>query len=383
MARTRLTDIAIRSAKPPERGQITLWDEAVKHFGIRISSGGAKTFIAMHGRLRERITIGRFPTITLAKARERAKEVLAERVLKKDRLPDITFEEAKEVFFTIQRQRNKASTVSEYWRLFERHLLPRLRHRKLADIKPHDIVIIVDRLLKTPAEATHTHSVAQAFFRWAVRRKYLERSPMEGMEKPAKYHPRERVLTDDELVAVWRAAEGYGHAFGPIVQLLILTGQRRSEIGKLKWSYIEKDRVTLPPEIVKNNKTHTFPLGPRAAQILEKTPNVGDYVFMARTNDRPFNGWQPCTLTLRKAAVIAHWTLHDLRRTFATNLAALGVAPHVVEKLLNHSETIRGVALIYNRYSFAKECREAIELWENHLTALLAQPAIPCHVRAA
>ena len=97
MARARLTDIAIRNAKPPERGQITLWDEAVKHFGIRISSGGAKTFIAMHGRLRERITIGRFPTITLAKARERAKEVLAERVLKKDRLPDITFDEAKEV----------------------------------------------------------------------------------------------------------------------------------------------------------------------------------------------------------------------------------------------------------------------------------------------
>jgi integrase len=383
MALARLTEIGIRNAKLPERGQITLWDETVKHFGIRISSGGAKTFIVMYGRLRERITIGRFPIISLAQARERAKEILAERVLKKDRLPDITFDEAREIFFIIRRQRNKPSTVYEYERIFERHLLPKLRHRKLADIKPHDMLVLVDKLLKTPSEANHTHCIAQSFFRWAVRRRYLERSPMEGMEKPAKYHPRDRVLTDDELVAVWQAAEKYGYPFGSIVQLLILTGQRRSEIGLLKWSYVNKGQITLPPEIVKNNKAHTFPLGRRGMQILEETPNLGEYVFKARWYDRPFNGWQSCTNTLIKAAGTAHWTLHDLRRTFATNLAALGVPPHIVEKLLNHSEILRGVALIYNRYTFAKECHDAIELWENRLAKLLAPKTIHSQVRAA
>jgi integrase len=383
MTTTRLTEIGVRNAKAPDHGQITLWDEAVKHFGVRISQGGTKTFIVMHGRLRERITIGRYPAITLAQARERAKEILAERVLNKDRVPDITFDEAQKTYFTILRQKNKPSTVAEYERIFARHLLPRLRHRNLADIRAHDIVVLIDRLLKTPSQARHTHAIAQTFFKWAVRRKYLERSPMDGMEKPAKYHPRDRVLSDDELVAVWRAAEDYGYAFGPIVQLLILTGQRRSEIGKLKWSYIEGDKATLPPEIVKNNKAHTFPLGPRAIQILENTPKIGEYVFMARWGDRRFNGWQPCTFTLRKDCVIAHWTLHDLRRTFATNLAALGVAPHVVEKLLNHSETLRGVALIYNRYTFAKECREAILLWENRLASLLADRKATANPRAA
>jgi len=251
--------------------------------------------------------------------------------------------------------------------------LPRLRHRKLADIKPHDLVILVDKLLKTPSEANHAFSVAKTFFGWAVRRRYLLNSPMEGMEKPAKYHPRDRVLTDDEVVAVWNAAEEYGYPFGSIVQLLILTGQRRSEIGKLKWSYIEGDQATLPREIVKNNKAHTFPLGPCALKILESAPRIAEHVFVARQEDRPFNGWQSCTFSLIKNCGTAHWRLHDLRRTFATNLAALGVAPHVVEKLLNHSETLRGVALIYNRYTFAKECREAMLLWEQRLATLLAE----------
>jgi integrase len=301
MGRTRLTEIGVRNASAPVRGQLTLWDETVKHFGLRISQGGTKTFIVMYGRLRDRITIGRFPTITLAQARERAREILADRVLNKERVPDITFDDAQKVYFTIQRQKNKSSTIAEYQRIFDRHLLPRLRHRKLADIKPHDLVILFDRLLKTPSEATHTHTLAKTFFGWATRRKYLLRSPMEGMEKPAKYHPRVRVLTDDELVAVWNAAEGYGYPFGNIVQLLILTGQRRSEIGKLKWSYIEDDQATLPPEIVKNNKAHTFPLGPLAAKILENAPRITEYVFMARQEDRPFNGWQSCACSNRSA----------------------------------------------------------------------------------
>ena len=383
MPLVRLTELTVRTAKPLARGQYTVWDSTLKHFGLRISQGGAKTFTVMHGKLRERITIGRYPVISLAQARERAKEIMADRTLNKDRTPNIKFDAATQTFFTVQKQKCKASTIVQYERLFKRHLLPRLRHRKLADIKPHEITHIIDRLLKTPSECTHLYGLAQTFFRWAARRKYIDRSPMEGMEKPAKYRPRERVLTDDELRAVWRAAEDYAYPFGTIVQLLVLTGQRRSEIGKLKWSYVGDDEATLPPEIVKNNRTHTFPLGKWATRILEDTPRLGDYVFMARGNRKGFNGWQSCTFTLMKKCGTAHWTLHDLRRTFATNLAALGVAPHIVEKLLNHTGTISGVAAIYNRYSFQKECREAVEKWETHLASLLAQQEAVVATRAA
>jgi integrase len=372
----RLTEMTVSNARPREKGQYTLWDATLKHFGLRVSQGGAKTFTIMHGTRRERISIGRYPAISLAQARARAKELLAERTLNKDRAPDITFEAAQKIFFAMHRQKNKASTIAQYERLFERHLTPKLRHRKIADIKPHDITFIIDRLIKTPSECSHTFAMARTFFRWAVRRKYTDRSPMDGMEKPSKYRPRDRVLTDDELKLVWHAANDYGYPFGSIVQLLILTGQRRSEIGKLKWSYIKSNAVTLPPEIVKNNREHTFPLGPDAAALIQRTPVLGDYLFLARRKETPFRGWQSCKLALDKEAKIAPWTLHDLRRTFATNLAALGVPPHIVERLLNHaSGTISGVAAIYNRYAFEKECREAVERWEQRLTTMLQAPS--------
>ena len=369
----RLTDRTIASAQPRPKGQYTLWDATLKHFGLRVSPGGTKTFTVVHGPRRERITIGRYPTITLAQAREKAKVVLAERTLNTTRAPRITFDEASKLFFDVHRQRNKASTLAEYERIFDRHLLPRLRAMRVADISPHDIQRILDRLTSTPAECNHCYGVARTFFTFCFKRRYIEHSPMEGMEKPFKYRPRTRVLTDDELRKVWRAAEDYGYPFGSIVQLLILTGQRRSEVGKLKWSYISKDRITLPPEIVKNNREHSIPLSPMAAGILNETPQLGEYVFPARGLNKPFNGWQSCTFNLIKACGTEHWTLHDLRRTFATRLAELGVAPHVIERLLNHVDgTLSPIALVYNRASYLKEMGEALALWEKHLMGLLA-----------
>ncbi len=368
-----LSDLTLRNAKPAERGQYVLWDANLKHFGLRVSQGGTKTFIVMHGRQRDRITIGHYPLISLAQARQRAKEVLAERTLNKRRAPAITFNEARKLFFDIHRQRNKASTLVQYERLFDRHLEPRLRAKKVADITPHDIVRILDKLAKTPSECTHCYSLARTFFTFAVKRKYIEHSPMEGMDKPTKYRPRTRVLTDDELRKVWRAAEDYGYPFGSIVQLLILTGQRRSEIGKLKWSYISNERITLPPEIVKNNREHSIPLSQMAAGILNEAPQLGEYVFPARGLTTPFRGWQSCTFNLIKACGTEHWTLHDIRRTFATSLAELSVAPHVIERLLNHVDgTLSPIALVYNRASYLKEMAEALALWEHHLQGLLA-----------
>ena len=372
----RLTDATIRNAKPRPRGQYTLWDSTLKHFGLRVSQGGTKTFTVMHGPQRERITVGRYPTITVAQARAKAKEILAECTLNKSRAPAITFEEARRVFFDVHRQRNKQSTVIEYERMFDRHLMPRLRDKRLAHITAHDITRILDRLTSTPSECTHCYALARSFFTFALRRKYIERSPMEGMEKPTKYRPRTRILSDHELVSVWRVAEYYGYPFGTIVQLLILTGQRRSEIGKLKWSYIADRRITLPAEIVKNNREHALPLGTMAANILDRIPRLGEHVFMARGNRKCFNGWQSCTFALIKKCQTAHWTLHDLRRTFATRLAEQGVAPHVIERLLNHVDgTLSPIALVYNRASYMKEMAEAVALWEQHLSGLLAHPS--------
>jgi Arm DNA-binding domain/Phage integrase, N-terminal SAM-like domain len=175
-----LTDLTIKNAKPPEKGQYIIWDTTLKHFGVRVSQGGAKTFTIIHGRNRERITIGRYPTITLQQARKKAKEVLAERTLNTQRAPRMTFEEARRIFFDVKRQRLKPSTMEEYERIFDRHLALRLRTVRLAEITPHDIQRILDRLASTPSECTHCYGVARTFFTFATKRRYIDRSPVEG-----------------------------------------------------------------------------------------------------------------------------------------------------------------------------------------------------------
>ena len=122
-----LNDLTIRNAKLPEKGQYMLWDTNLKHFGVRVSQGGAKTFIVMHGRNRDRTTIGRYPTISLQQARAKAKDVLAEKTLNTERAPRMTFDEAHTLFLDVKRQRNKPSTMAEYEGIFIRHVRGHLR----------------------------------------------------------------------------------------------------------------------------------------------------------------------------------------------------------------------------------------------------------------
>jgi integrase len=157
--------------------------------------------------------------------------------------------------------------------------------------------------------------------------------------------------------------------------LLVLTGQRRGEIGALKWEYIDKEArtITLPPTLTKNRRQHTFPYGHAVADILEGIPEQSDFLFPAsreHVRGKPtsvFNGWPKAKAQLdAKLAHVEPWTLHDLRRTFSSGLAALGIAQVVVEKLLNHVSggTLSPIAQIYNRHSYMNEMRAAIAAWE-------------------
>jgi integrase len=254
----------------------------------------------------------------------------------------------------------------------------------LAKITFHTLSEITDALADTPSEQAHALAVARTFFKWCARppRKYIQHSPLDGLQLTIG-KSRKRTLTDDELVRVWLAAEEQGYPHGTTVQLLMLTGQRRGEVGGLQWPWIaEKDRtVTLPEWITKNSVQHTFPYGEMAAQIFETIPrrNSTDLLFPSRcADDRPFSGWSKFKKEMKDG--VPHWTLHDLRRTFATKLAEFRVAPHVVERLLNHKfgsisnktdGVVSAVAEVYNRYAYLPEMRDAIAKWEAHLRALL------------
>jgi integrase len=201
--------------------------------------------------------------------------------------------------------------------------------------------------------------------RWAHRKHYLDRNPMERMQSPHPYVARERVRTDAELARVWNAAGD--DTFGGIVKLLILTGQRRGEIAQLKGRMIGADTITLPAALCKNRRPHTFPLGGLARTFLDPDLRADDYFFKGRGKVTPFDGWSKCKPRLEERAGVHDWTLHDIRRTFASGLAALGISIPVIERLLNHiSGSFGGIVGVYQRYDYMPEMREAIDRWEQY-----------------
>jgi integrase len=394
MPNTALTDLAIRKLEPPPVGQITVWD-SLPGFGLRVSQGGAKSFIVLLGRTGTRHTIGRYPTISLSDARIEAKRILAERTLGKHRPKSVYFDDAQKAFLAecqrrVEEHSLKARTLSDYTRLLKKHFA--FGHRQLSEITDDDITGRLNRIKDAPSERNHALVSIKVFFRWAQRppRRYVAHSPCEGMV-PTKRPSRKRVLADKELAAVYRTALKRDDPFSMIVALLILTGQRRGEIGALQrpWINPEERTITLPDFITKNGREHTFPYEQAASSILKKVPEQeGDYLFpasRAHVRGKPtttFNGWPKHKEAFDKVCGVTGWTLHDLRRTFATNLAAHKVPPHVVERLLNHKfgslqnqtdGTVSAVAEVYNRHLYLDEMREAVRLWEKRLATLLRE----------
>ena len=375
MPKVELTDIGVRSLKAPDRGQTTYQDNRFPGFGVRVSQGGGKSFVLVHGANRQRTTIGRYPAITLKEAREAAKRILAETRLGKLRFAPINFGDAKERFLLDCAQRNRPRTVVEYRRHLDRHF--EFGSTRLSDLSTQDVMARVNRLRKTPAEQNHAFVTARAFFNWAVRNRLLEHSPVSGLRLPAKVQPRERVLTDAEYLEVFRKAGKFRHPFGPIVRLLCLTGQRRNEIASMRWEWIDQENqlISFPSDATKSSRPHLLPYGNVTSDIIKGLPELGAFVFPARVSDvrgnptTSFNGWSRSKRDLDATLNnVEPYTLHDIRRTFSSKLAMHGTPIHVTERLLNHATgTISGVAAIYNRHTYVDEMRTAIGQLEDFL----------------
>ena len=377
MPNTHFSDRGLQSIQPPPKGQLDYWDTSLPSFGCRVSQGGSKTFILK--RDNRRITIGRFPIISLSQARVEAKRLLAEFTLGRIRPQSLTFAQASELFIEDKRRTRRPSTVDEYKRLLERMPFK----GQISEIN-HEEVTHRLKKFESPSEQTHLLVALKIFFNWCLKRRYVTENPVFGLS-PKASPTRSRVLTDAELKSIWKACDEptdeMPAAFPIIVKLLILTGQRRGEIAALQTSWIQKDQITLPPSATKNSRESTIPISALTASTLQRssrsTSSTSEptLLFPARgTKDKPFNGWSKSKAALDKLAGVQDWTVHDLRRTFSTRLAELGTAPHIIERLLNHvSGTISGVAAVYNRHHFMPEMRKAVEQYEQSLLKLFAR----------
>jgi integrase len=348
-----LTDVKIRQTPPPDRGQITLTDDGIPGFGLRISQGGTKTFVLVHGRARSRTTIGRYPIISLSQARQRAREILAEITLGTHKPKSLTFQDAFELYKAHKLPQNRESTRRETERLL-RKCAAQFRQHRLDDIHTPDIAAFLDRT----TEKAHVFTALQTFFNWCVRRGYVEISPFGRLQKE-RAKPRDRALSPTELRSVLLAARQVGR-YGQLIEFLILSGQRLGQAHALTEKHIHREAQTLswPGSEMKTGRPHSIPYGPLTARLLE-------------TSLLPFTKTERYHSKLLVDSQTTHFTRHDLRRTFRTLHAQIGSPPHIAERLLSHTHG-NPIQAVYDRHSYMPEMRQACEAYERFLSDLIA-----------
>jgi integrase len=280
-------------------------------------------------------------------------------------------------------EKRQALAAGSY-RGLERHLLTYakpLHGLGVALVSRRDIGSLLASVAASSGKpsANFTRASLSAFFSWCMGRGLVDQNPVIGSHR-AQMQPRTRVLPLAELAAVWRACND--DAYGAIVRLLILTGQRREEIGGLRLEEIGDGIIALPASRAKNKRAHIIPLSTPAQAILASQPPRSEFIF----GQKAFTSWSRGKSLLDAAldTKLAQWTLHDLRRSVATGMAELGVAPHVVEAVLNHvSGHKAGIAGVYNRATYEKEKRVALAAWADHvLAAVEGRPATVVPMRA-
>jgi integrase len=364
------------------------FDDDIPGFGLRIREGGSRTWVYQYriGKKQRRMVLGSAKSVPLGLARENASKLEAKVRLGGD--PALARQTAQE-----EASQTVGALLDQYLEARKAEWRPRseaeiTRHLKthakslhrfpITAVSQKNVADLLDNIAKEAGNVTTNRVRASlcAFFGWVIRRGIrLPEGNVASYTEKRKETSRDRVLTHAELKAVWKACED--DDYGAVLKLLILTGQRANEIAELRWSEIAGEQIELPAERTKNGRAHIIPLSEPAQLIVgEWADENRKYVF--GRDDSGFQGWSKAKekIDARIAAEagkpLAHWTVHDLRRTVATRMAELGVQPHIIEAVLNHVSGHKGgVAGIYNRATYDREKREALNLWAEHLLAVI------------
>ena len=377
-----LTDRVVQQTKA-KAARVEIADAVLPGLYLIVQPTGAKSWAVRYrmGLRTRKLTLpGRYPVLSLAKARDAARMALESVTVGADpaaaKHAGTPADDTLAAYTALYREKHvsrlRPGTAANTNRELE-HMQDAWPGRTLQSISKKDVVAVIDKAMKRgPSAGVMAWKVAKAFFGWCEAREDDFASPARSIRKPAKEKSRERVLDDNELALTWAAADHDGGPAGALVKLLILTGARRNEITELSRDEIKAEAIELPGERTKNGLPHTIPLTPLMRRILETLPGTGKFVLNGQ--DRPFGDHSGAKEKI--APAIRPWTLHDLRRSFASGLQRLGVAPHIVELALNHrSGTFSGVAGIYQRHRYAKEVRDAFDLWSQHIETLRTKKA--------
>ena len=376
-----LTAAAVERIRAPTSGQIDHFDQGYPGLALRVSYGGSKTwvyFYRLFGK-QKRLTLGRWPSMSLSTAREawrNARTTIDKGESPKHQRPAqaSSFVAVADEWLKRDQAHNRSYAVVK--RNIERCVLPAWEGRQISTIGRRDINDLIDAVADRGAVtmARRLHAYLHRLFRWAVGRGILETNPMAHLPKPGSEIPRDRVLTDSELAQVFKNATKLRPTpYGPMYQLLILTGARRTEIAALRWSEIKDDTIILGRDRTKAGEVHSIPLSPQALAILKQLPRIGpsDFVFTV-TGRNPAVDFSGTKRRLDAITKIPPWRIHDLRRTTATGLQRLGINLQVIEAVLGHVGGSRsGIVGVYQRHSFDAEKRTALEAWAREVERIV------------
>lgn len=360
-----LTDLQVRKLPPPAKGQRTHFDDGFPGFGVRVSQGGSKTFVVKYGRDRRLKTLGRYPELSLKEARSKAMAwMAAHRAIERKPGTVLKISDALELFAGHNRSKNRERTARDY----ERYLTKHLPSKPLDQLTRREITDVMRSLSHVPGTQRQAFMAIRAFLNWCVRNDYLQASPIQGYNPISTPPPRDRILSEVELAALYRHCSET--VFHRMIRMLILTGQRRGEVAQMRWDWIDADTITIPSEIAKNGRAHTFPIGPLTTELIHSSANDTDLIFPGSRG--PWNSWSKPKKKL-DALALEPWTLHDLRRSMVSLHAKLGTPVTVAEKLVNHvSGTLGGIVGVYNRYDYMAEMKEAVSRYEKHVARMIA-----------
>ncbi len=383
MATATLTDVLVRRVRPPRTGQVEHWDALVRGFGLRVSGHGRKSWVLLT-RLRGRLlryTIGSYPEIALTDARALARSALLliaegkdprdERKRADEQRPE-TFAAVAAAFLADDR-RPGPGWARERARVVKRELVPAWGPRPIASITRRDVIDLVRGIVErgAPVQANRTLAVIGRLFSWAVNQDLAPGSPCVALEKPGgQERKRERVLSESEVRALWRAWEARGGIFGVYGRVLLLTAQRRGEVAAMRWADLDLDGALWTIPRAKGGHAHEVPLAPVVVALLRAIPQQHgcEYVFSTR-RARPVSGFGKVKAATAEAANVSGWRLHDLRRTAATEMAKGGTPKETIRRVLGHAES--DVTETYVRHSWLPEKRAALEKWADDVEALL------------
>ena len=389
MPTRKLTDPMIRALESPPRGQVTFYDATLPRFGLRVSSGSARTWVVFYrfgGRMR-RLSLGTYPLLKLADARAKAKEALAAVTQGDDPAAEKRAEREAPTFRELVSAylEHHAKPKKRSWREDERMLQTYVPaawfSMKAASITRRDIRELVEsKARRTPVMANRLLACLHRTFNFGIRWDMTEANPCAMVQRPGLERSRDRVLTADEIRKVWRAAEAEDEINAALFKLYFLTAQRGGELRSIRWEDIDLEEAvwTIPGERSKNGRPHRVPLSAPAIELLRA-------LEAGRVDDEPWvfasvgaGGYRATVAKalrrIHKASGVRDFTPHDIRRSVATHLASMGVQRLTIAKLLNHVE--RGITAVYERHSYDPEKRAALNAWAARLEQILSgEPA--------